>query len=105
MMPVKERQIVREVDEMELSGVVLLTTAEASAQLGVSRRTVHEWIRRGLLAAYLDPVSRRTYVVREDVQGLVPARRLKPVRMLAKVEAHLSGDCVQYGSTGVVQGK
>jgi excisionase family DNA binding protein len=50
----------------EERGKVFLTTAEASAKSGVSRRTIHNWIEADLIRAIR--VGRRTWVLAESLK-------------------------------------
>jgi hypothetical protein len=47
--------------------------------LGITPRSVLNWIRRGLLRGYRDKSSRAVYVLAKDVTELLPDKRLVPM--------------------------
>ena len=60
----------------EVDGEMLLSTGEAGRRLGVTRVTVREWIKRGLLPALRTPTGR--FLVRADDLAVV---RRRPYRL------------------------
>lgn len=62
----------------------LISAPAAARLLGISARSVGNWVRRGVITGYWDPVARRLLIPAAEVDRLAPHRRLLP---LTKVEA------------------
>lgn len=56
----------------------LIDQATVAAMFGVSRRTIHRWVERGLVTVVRDPASGRPFYSREEVAAAAAWVRDRP---------------------------